>query len=28
VDLSEVKSVGYDKAQAIAKDVLARFEAG
>ncbi|MCT4577901.1 MULTISPECIES: F0F1 ATP synthase subunit gamma [Donghicola] len=28
VDLSEVKRVGYDNAQAIAKDVLARFDAG
>ena len=28
VDLSEVKSVGYANAQDIAKDVLARFEAG
>jgi F-type H+-transporting ATPase subunit gamma len=28
VDLSEVKRVGYANAQAIARDVLARFEAG
>jgi len=28
VDLSEVKRVGYSNAQAIAKDVLARFDAG
>lgn len=28
VDLSEVKRIGYDNAQAIAKDVLARFDAG
>ncbi|MEC9198197.1 MAG: F0F1 ATP synthase subunit gamma [Pseudomonadota bacterium] len=28
VDLSEVKRVGYDNAQAIAKDVLARFDGG
>ena len=28
VDLSEVKRVGYANAQSIAKDVLARFEAG
>jgi F-type H+-transporting ATPase subunit gamma len=28
VDLSEVKRVGYANAQAIAKDILARFEAG
>ncbi|MFC2970082.1 F0F1 ATP synthase subunit gamma [Acidimangrovimonas pyrenivorans] len=28
VDLTEVKSVGYDNAQAIAKDILARFDAG
>ena len=28
VDLSEVKRVGYDNAQAIAKDVLGRFDAG
>ena len=28
VDLSEVKRVGYGNAQAIARDVLARFEAG
>ncbi len=28
VDLSEVKRVGYDNAQAIAKDILARFDAG
>lgn len=28
VDLSEVKRVGYANAQAIAKDVIARFEAG
>ena len=28
VDMSEVKRVGYSNAQAIARDVLARFEAG
>jgi F-type H+-transporting ATPase subunit gamma len=28
VDLSEVRKIGYDNAQAIARDVLARFEAG
>ncbi len=28
VDLSEVKRIGYGNAQAIARDVLARFEAG
>ncbi|SIS90011.1 F0F1 ATP synthase subunit gamma [Phaeovulum vinaykumarii] len=28
IDLSEVKKVGYDTAQAIARDVLGRFEAG
>jgi F-type H+-transporting ATPase subunit gamma len=28
IDLSEVKRVGYSNAQAIARDVLARFEAG
>jgi len=28
VDLTEVKRVGYDNAQTIARDVLARFEAG
>ena len=28
VDLSEVKRMGYDTAQAIARDVLGRFEAG
>lgn len=28
VDLSEVRKIGYDNAQAIARDVLARFDAG
>ncbi|WP_372839444.1 F0F1 ATP synthase subunit gamma [Phaeovulum sp.] len=28
VDLTEVKRVGYDNAQSIARDILARFEAG
>lgn len=28
VDLSEVKRIGYDNAQAVAKDILARFDAG
>jgi len=28
VDLSDVKRIGYDNARAIARDVLARFEAG
>jgi len=28
VDLSEVRKIGYDNAQAIARNVLARFEAG
>jgi len=28
VDLSEVKRIGYDNAQAIAKDILGRFDAG
>ena len=28
VDLSEVKKMGYDTAQSIARDILARFEAG